>query len=282
MSGETRQRALTVNADDFGWSRSVNRGIIETHVNGIVTETSILAAGTDFEDAVELARQTPTLALGVHLNFYRGTPVLPPERVRSLVGDDGRFLGSWKAIVGRLASGRLDLAELEAELRAAIERVKSVGITPTHLNSEKHLHLWPSAFRVVAKLAEEFEVPRVRIVREPFSTRPIPQVLTALSVVDARVARSRGVSTPDATIGVTEAPVTLAALERLLARPAGYDVELVVHPGYVDDEFRAIGRTLPNKLECSREEELAVLASDEARGAVERSGYTLRPSTRRA
>lgn len=275
MNGNGRARRLTVNADDFGWSRSVNRGIVECHVDGIVTSASILAAGTDFDDAVELARQTPTLPLGVHLNFYRGTPVLPPERVSSLVGSDGRFLGSWKSIVARLATGRFDLAELEAELRAAIQRVISVGITPVHLNSEKHLHLWPSAFRVVARLAQEFEVPLVRIVHEPFSTRPIPQALSGLSMIDARVARSHGVATPDATIGVTEAPTTLFALERLLARPVGYDVELVVHPGYVDEEFRAIGRTLPNRLECSREEELAVLVSEEARQMVDRSAYTL-------
>lgn len=275
MNGKDQQRRLTVNADDFGWSRSVNDGIVESHVDGIVTSASILAAGTDFEDAVELARQTPTLSLGVHLNFYRGTPVLPPERVSSLVGDDGRFLGSWQAIVGRLATGRFDLAQLEAELRAAIQRVKSAGITPVHLNSEKHLHMWPSAFRVVVKLAEEFEVPTVRVVREPFSMRPIPQVLTALAMVNTRAARSHALATPDATIGVTEPPTTFAALERLLARPAGYDVELVVHPGHVDEEFRAIGRTLPNRLVCSREEELTVLVSEEARQIVARSAYTL-------
>jgi len=275
MSGGATPRRLTVNADDFGWSKSVNRGIIETHVNGIVTATSILAAGTDFDDAVELARATPSLEIGVHLNFYRGTPVLPADKVRSLLGEDGRFLGSWKTIVGRLATGRFDMLELEAELRAAIERVLSVGITPGHLNSEKHLHLWPSAFAVVAKLAEEFAISRVRLVHESSHPRPVPLALSAFSAIDARQVRSRGLSAPDATIGVGMAPTTTDALERLLAEPAGRDVELVVHPGHVDEEFREIGRTLPNRLECSREEELAVLASPQARELVTRAGYVL-------
>lgn len=266
---------LIVNADDFGWSKSVNSGIVECHTDGIVTSASILAAGTDFEHAVELARATPTLALGVHLNFYRGTPVLPPEQVASLIGEDGRFLGAWTEIVERLGTGRVDLGELEAELRAAIERVLSVGIAPTHLNSEKHLHLWPSAFRVVARLAEEFAIPRVRIVREPPSVHAVPRGLTLLSAIDAGEARRRGLSTPDATIGVTEAPRTLEALERLLAHPRGRDVELIVHPGHVDDEFREIERVLPNKLGCSREEELAVLTDPDARRMVEASAYTL-------
>ena len=59
MRNDGMRRRLTVNADDFGWSRSVNRGIVETHLNGIVTSTSLLVAGTDFEDAVELALRDP-------------------------------------------------------------------------------------------------------------------------------------------------------------------------------------------------------------------------------
>lgn len=275
MSGTGQERRLTVNADDFGWSRSVNRGIIECHVDGIVTSASILAAGTDFDEAVELAHANPTLQLGVHLNIYRGTPVLPTELVSSLIGEDGLFLGRWTAIVSRLARRGMDMRQVEDEFRAAIVRVKAAGITPTHLNSEKHLHLWPSVFRVVAKLAEEFEIPYVRVVREPPSLRAIPQGLSLLSAVDARVARAHGVATPDATIGVTEAPTTIEALERILAHPRGRDVELVVHPGHVDQEFLDIQKRLPNMLGCSREEELAVLTSTEASRLVAQSGYTL-------
>lgn len=271
----TRERLLMVNADDFGWSCSVNRGIVECHERGVVTSASILAAGTDFEDAVELARATPTLEMGVHLNFYRGTPVLPSERVGSLVGEDGRFLGDWRRIVGRLASGRFDLDELETELRAGIEKVRAVGITPTHLNSEKHLHMWPSAFRVVAKLAEEFAIPYVRVVREPPCMRPIVQGLTLLSVGDAREAERRGRTVADGTIGVNEAPLDVDALRRLLAYDRGRRVELVVHPGHIDDEFRAIGSRLPNRLVASREQELAALTHPDARAIVEAAGYRL-------
>jgi predicted glycoside hydrolase/deacetylase ChbG (UPF0249 family) len=274
-SGTGVNKRLMVNADDFGWSRSVNRGIVETHVNGIVTSASILAAGAGFEDAVELARATPTLELGVHLNFYRGTPVLPAEQVASLLDENGRFLGSWERIVGRLATGRFDLSQLEADFRAAIMRVKEAGITPTHLNSEKHLHLWPSVFPIVAKLAKEFSIPYVRLVREPLSVRAMPMGLSVLSAIDEHAARKRGVETPKATIGVSEPPVTLAALDRLLSHEVRGLIELVVHPGYVDDEFLEIEKVLPNKLGCSREEELAVLASPDAMDLVRAHGFEL-------
>lgn len=273
--GPSAERRLSVNADDFAWSKSVNRGIIETHVDGIVTSTSIIAAGSAFEHGVELALATPTLAMGMHLNIFRGFTVLPPDKVPTLCGDDGKLLGSWKTIVGRLAAGRMDAQQIEAELRAQIEKVLSAGIVPVHFDSEKHLHLWPSVFRIVCRLASEYGVGRVRIVREPLSAKWIPQGLTLISAGDARHARGCGLETPDATIGVSEPPVDLAALERLLSHPKGRDVEFVVHPGHVDEEFWELQGTVANRLTCSREEELAALVSPQAKELVARYGYTL-------
>jgi predicted glycoside hydrolase/deacetylase ChbG (UPF0249 family) len=210
-------RRLVVNADDFGWSRSVNRGIVETHQRGIVTRASILATGWAFEDAVELALATPSLGIGVHLNFYRGRTVLGPERIPSILAVDGALTGSWREIVGRLVLGRLALDEVEAELRAQIERVVATGLKPDHLDSEKHLHLWPDIFDLVCGLAVEFGIPEVRTVSEPASMRAVPAALGVLSRRDARVARRLGVRTPPATIGVTRPPTDLRALERILA-----------------------------------------------------------------
>jgi len=268
-------RLLTVNADDFAWSKSVNNGIIATHRDGIVTSSSILAAGSAFEHGVELALATPTLSMGMHLNIFRGFTVLPPRDVPTLCGDDGKLLGSWKLVVARLATGRMDEAQIEAELRAQIEKVLAAGITPVHFDSEKHLHLWPSVFRIVCRLAAEYGVPRVRVVREPRGLKAIPQLLALLSVWDGRFASSLGVGTPDATIGVAEPPVDLAALDRLLAHPEGRDVELVVHPGFVDEEFWELQETVANRLTCSREEELAVLVNPQAKALVKRYGFTL-------
>jgi predicted glycoside hydrolase/deacetylase ChbG (UPF0249 family) len=279
QGGRGPKRTLVVNADDFGWSRGVNRGIVGAHKTGIVTRASILATAEDFEDAVALAQTVATLPLGVHLEMYRGEPVLPVDRVRSLVGDDGAFLGSSSAIIRRLVNRGLDLAELEAEFRAQIERVKEAGISPTHLDSEKHLHLWPSVFDVVCGLACEFKIPYVRVVREPFSLNPIPIGLSVLSTRNARVAQRRGLSTPDGTIGVAESPTDRNALAHLLASGRGRRVELVVHPGHVDEQFLRLQDRLPNQLTYEREEQLSVLAHPDSMALVEQFGYTLEPSS---
>src|ERR1700721_4706046 len=90
-------RNLIVNADDLAWTEGVNRGIAEAHRNGIVTSTSLLANGASFPSAVELAKLTPSLGVGVHLNLSDGKPVSPPETVKSIVNAHGEFAAGPKA-----------------------------------------------------------------------------------------------------------------------------------------------------------------------------------------
>lgn len=269
-------RELVVTADDFGWSRSVNRGILESHLTGIVTRTSIMAAGAAFEDAAELALSTPTLGIGVHLNLYRGRTMLAREHVNTLVdGPESTFFGDWRTIVRRLTTRRIDLSQVEEEFRAQIQHVCSAGLNPLHMDSDKHLHLWPSLFDVVCRLALEFGIPQVRVVREPLRMDLIPAGLSVLSRRDARVAEGLGLIVPTGTIGVSMAPINFRALEGLLRAARGQCVEFVVHPGYVDAEFMELQSALPNRLVEIREAELEVLATQEARDAVAHAGFTL-------
>lgn len=269
------RRRLLVTADDLGWSHGVNRGIIECHVNGIVTRASIMPNGAAFDDAVERARQTPSLAIGVHLNFYRGTPVSPLDRVPSLVGPDGTFPGAWKTTIRRLATGALQLDELEAELSAQVERVLAVGLVPICLNSDKHLHLWPSAFDVTCRVARRYGIPEIRVVRDPLQAKTIALGLHGLSVRNARVAKAMQLQVPDGTIGVAQRPLSDELLLRILRGATHGRTEMVVHPGYVDDEFRALQQTLANRFVGSRELEIPVLTGPDAHAAVERAGLEL-------
>ena len=66
------RKQLVVNADDFGFTPDVNAGIVEAHRDGILTATTLMANGDAFEDAVRLARETPTLDIGCHLVLIGG------------------------------------------------------------------------------------------------------------------------------------------------------------------------------------------------------------------
>src|SRR5437867_529795 len=156
-------RSLVVNADDLGLTVGVNDGIFDAHDHGILTSASVFASAPATADAIRRALSRPSLGVGVHLALVDGTPTLPPCRVPTLVEDDGRFHRSWKPFIVACLRGKVSLAEVELELTAQIERVRSAGVMPTHLDAHKHVHAYPPVFAIVARLAGRFGIPVVRV-----------------------------------------------------------------------------------------------------------------------
>jgi len=72
---------LVVNADDFGLSPAISRGILRAHRDGIVTSTSLLGNCADLDGARALLAEAPNLGVGVHLALVEGGPVADPARV---------------------------------------------------------------------------------------------------------------------------------------------------------------------------------------------------------
>ena len=73
----TEPRRLIVNADDFGRSPGVNRGIVEAHRHGIVSSATLMANLPWSAAAASLADSVPSLGVGLHLNYCYGTPLVP-------------------------------------------------------------------------------------------------------------------------------------------------------------------------------------------------------------
>ncbi len=171
-------RTLVVTADDVGLHPGMTLGALKAHDEGIVTACSVVATGPALDDAVERLRDRPGLDVGVHLTFVGERPLSPPERVRSLLGPDGAFLPGFRAFAARYALGRIDDADLEAELRRQIERLLAAGLRLVHANSHQHLHVLPRIFEIVLKLAEEYRIPWVRVPCDPAA----PLSLRALEI----------------------------------------------------------------------------------------------------
>ena len=66
------KKKLIINADDFGFSQGVNKGIVECHVNGVVTSTTLAVNMPFAPEAAQLAKGLPGLGVGIHLNIVRG------------------------------------------------------------------------------------------------------------------------------------------------------------------------------------------------------------------
>jgi len=147
---------LIVNADDFGLCRGVNYGILDTHLNGIVTSTTLMMNMPGTEHAIRLAKTHPTLRVGIHLVLTGGYPV--SHDVPSLVDEIGAFL-RLSAVTS--SSGELPwkLEEVEREWHAQITKFLASGLHPSHLDSHHHVHTWPQLLPVIQKLACHYDLP---------------------------------------------------------------------------------------------------------------------------
>src|SRR5690349_13005757 len=132
-------RRLIVNADDFGLTSGVNRGILEAHLHGIVTSATLMACGTKFQEAASVAAQAPNLSVGCHVVLVDGAPILNSTEVPSLVvGPSSRFRQSLLRFAGLATTGRLDDQQIESEVTAQIRQLQVAGIRVSHLDSHKH------------------------------------------------------------------------------------------------------------------------------------------------
>jgi hopanoid biosynthesis associated protein HpnK len=282
-------KRLIVNADDFGFTRGVNAGIARAFQAGIVTGATIMAGGDAFEDAVEVARANPGLAVGCHLTVVGGRPVSAPGRIPSLVSETGRLPRTLGELTLKLARGAISRIDIETELRAQIERVVSAGIAPSHLDTHKHTHIHPAVMRALARVAVEFGIRRVR---NPFERFSIPgllrtaatgrkgqmkQYVTSTAVLPAaflfrRMARKYGFKTPDrfwgmALTGLIDGP----ALVRLLTTIEDGTTEIMCHPGIYDEELERA----PTRLKQQRQREIEALTDPEVRRCLGDCGIEL-------
>jgi predicted glycoside hydrolase/deacetylase ChbG (UPF0249 family) len=247
----TMLRQLVVNADDFGLTVGVNDGIFDAHDRGILTSASVFANAPATADAIRRVRVRPSLGVGVHLALVDGTPMLPPNRVPTLVEDDGRFRASWKPFIVACLRGRVAFEEVERELTAQIERLQSEGIPLTHLDAHKHVHAFPPIFAIVARLGERFRIPVVRVPYERWSPvwgddkqRRTARRQALLNVAmlpwarrDYRTARMHGLRAPQFVGRIHTGVLSVDSFEGILRRLRPGVSELMVHPGNVDDEL---------------------------------------------
>ncbi len=281
---------LIVNADDLGWTDGVNRGIVEAFHHGIVTSTSLLANGAAFASGVEAARSAPGLGVGVHLNLSDGPPVADPEAVTSLLNDNAEFAGGPQSLLLRRARRGLLLAEVEDEWDAQIQKIIDAGITPTHLDGHKHVHMLPGLFEIAVRLAKRHGIGAIRVSLETSSLRAalssgskqhagvlMKQGVQArglkLLALDVRAqAEHAGISTADYFCGIAQTgELTREGVVQFVKSLPDGTTELMCHPGYAD---AALQKT-PTRLQNSRQTELQILTDTGIRNLVASLGIRL-------
>lgn len=216
-------KRLIINADDFGLTDGVCQGIVEAMERGLVSSTSAMVCIPGAAERIAHWASKIKGRTGLHLQLTGDSPsCLPAKEIPSLVTAQGRFPRHPHDV-------KADPQEVKKEWRAQVARLRAVGVEPNHLDSHHHIHRSPEYFPVYAELAAELGIPARNAKRET-----------------AGFLDSRGVKHPTACITTwygdnTDLEGLIACLEKAyLKYGTGQLLELMCHPGYVDDELMAI------------------------------------------
>src|SRR5579862_1809639 len=286
-------RRLIVNADDFGLTAGVNRAIAEAHERGIVTSTTLMANSHAFTGASEWARSASgRLSVGCHVVLMDGEPLLPTDKVSTLLDRESnhgsrRFRDSLNDFVVASFRHKLNPDEIEAEAAAQIGRLQQSGIQTSHFDTHKHAHMFPAVLRPLLRAAKARGVPAVR---NPFGqVWPLPlsnllrtqklwkrfaqlNVLRKLGGSFRAEVAAHGLRTTDGSLGVlATGSLDLKLFAMMVEHMPEGTWEFVCHPGYNDAELDGV-RT---RLRQSREQELALLTSSEAKDLLRGRGVEL-------
>jgi len=268
---------LIVNADDYGLTPGVSRGILEAHHKGVVHSTSVMISSPGVAAALREAINTaPGLGLGLHftLSGTGSRPILPPEQVQSLVQEDGTFypFEEWLTHYEQFSP-----AELSRELTAQCEcLVDLAGKPPDHLDAHHHvIYRHPAALRTAFELAQRYNIP----VRNPGFDHALPELLSGISSPARETAQAEINDILAGEVprwpdhfesGFYDRTATLGDLLLILANLPEGITELMCHPGYADDLL-----TFRNDYTVKREAELAALTHTSVREMIRAEGIAL-------
>ena len=202
MDEQLGRRSLIVNADDFGMSAGVNRGIIEAHCRGIVTSTSLMVRWGAAAEAVTLSRDCPRLGMGLHIDL-----------------GEWKFQdGNWMTLYEVVSLRNRD--EVSREVTWQLDRFRELtGQNPTHLDSHQHVHREEPVRSVMIEISKQASIP----------LRHFSPGIRYCGAFYGQAAK--GVPYPEA--------ISPSALIRVLAELSPGVTELCCHPG-LDDNLKTM------------------------------------------
>lgn len=279
--GKSKNRAfmkhskiLIVNADDFGMSRSISRGIMTSAKGGLVKATTVMTNAHDFSEMmVELLSSDVQLDVGFHVNLTWGQPELEPEEIPTLVDNEGMFLNKERLLL-RAITRRLVTEEAYKEIYTQCKKLKKFVKDISHVDGHQHVQAFPVIRSAVERVAKEFNI---LYVRSPYESKWTPWYwggLRRLVVKRLRASRShywqrRGFLTSDAFGGFGlggGGHLLKRWYKALVSLPEGV-TELMVHPGHIsprNDDYN-----------IEREEEIKILTHSSIIETVHELGIEL-------
>ena len=155
--------SIIINADDFGLNEHCSKAIAQAFREEKITDTTIMATGEYFDEAVELAREQGFIdKIGIHLNLTEGEPLTEDIKSCPRFVTDGRFN---KAYNRTQPLDKTEKGAIYKELAAQVEKIQSVGITIVHADSHHHIHTGIFIAPIVSKVCKEHGITKMRLHR---------------------------------------------------------------------------------------------------------------------
>jgi hopanoid biosynthesis associated protein HpnK len=265
------------NADDFGLSSGINRGIKSAYCEGILRSASLMPNGPWFDHAVRIARENPGLGVGIHVSLVDESCIAPAGQLRGLATPDGCLPRSYGAFVKAFLTRKFGVAEVRTEIEAQVARVLATGIAPTHIDFHQHLHILPGVFEVVLTVAQSTGI---RVVRVPLDqgrqagsvARQVQtRILSFLCVRNAKKLAKVGIKFSHHFHGIwLSGNMNESNLLATLGRLKPGVNEVMMHPGFSD-----VATAARYDWAYHWDEEYAALVSKRVRSFIDEHGIRL-------
>jgi predicted glycoside hydrolase/deacetylase ChbG (UPF0249 family) len=220
--------AIIVNADDLGISREVNEVTFDLIAKGRVSSATIMANAAATREAARRVAAFPSCSFGVHLNLTQFEPLTAGPGARLLIDERGHLSRANE----RARPGLARLRAVYHELCAQIERVASLGVPITHLDSHHHVHTRsPLVFLALKAIQRRYRIRRIRLSKNFY----VPDRPCAAGLLWQKRAYNwalRSIYPTQTTDAFTELLTYFRAV-RARQRSIGR-IELMVHPGAAD------------------------------------------------
>jgi predicted glycoside hydrolase/deacetylase ChbG (UPF0249 family) len=238
-------KQLVINADDFGLCESINKGILECYLKGLVSDLSFLINPEYFDESIKALKDNKITSLGIHVNLTFGRSF--SGKVSCLTDRDGIYLPSGKHFKNYLR-GKIKADEVYVEVKKQLELLTSRGFDVTHLDTHQNVHILPPVYKALERLRNEYN-PKVviRFPCEPLSITHGYKLsnLKRILILNTLSAYSKFRNRIDVKVRAIGGDFynnknNKKVLQRVVSKIGRLKkdfFEMAVHPGYYSDEI---------------------------------------------
>jgi len=227
---------LIINADDLGRSLQINRAIIKSFLDGVVTSASVMTNWPASPNAVQMARDQD-LPVGIHFNLTEGVPISDPIKIPSLVNQQGKFFQKVEFFV-RLLRKRIRQRDIETELRAQVDHCRILKLD--HYDSHHHVHVLTGVKECCQRIAHDYHIPHCREITQPHPAQSLKARMQQWTI--HLMGRGCAMNTPGRRFWGFEFMMNKNKLQVLQKTVSVLDNglhELMCHPGYPGENVGA-------------------------------------------